>query len=135
MPTPPGNARKLSDLYDAFSDFTGKSPQATDIRDLIATVSLRQPNVITAALSPYSAVETDGLIKVDASGGPVTINLPAITIMAKLDTIVKKIDASANAVTIATLDGSTIDGASSITLTTQWQASRLLCDSLNWLTW
>lgn len=78
MPTPPGNARKLSDLYDA---------------------------------------------------------LPVIAVMSKLDTIVKKIDSSANAVTVATLDGSTIDGGASASLTTQWQALRLIADTANWLTW
>lgn len=135
MPTPPGTARPLSALYDAFSDFTTKPAQNADIRDLIATIGLRQPKNVNASMSPYQAAETDGLILVDASGGPVTVNLAAIAAMAKLEVILKKTDASANAVTVATTDGSTIDGAASISLTTQWQASRLVTDANNWFTW
>jgi hypothetical protein len=133
MPTPPGTARKLSDLYDAFSDAVQAGNSA--IRDLIATVSLRQPKTVTAAMSPYQAAEVDGLILVDASGGPVTVNLAPITTMAKLDCIVKKIDATGNAVTIATADGTTIDGGASVALAAQWNASRLITDGVNWFSW
>lgn len=67
----------------------------------------------------------------DASGGAFTVNLP--TVADDLWINIKKIDSSANAVTI---DPNSvlvsIDGNSTITLSSQWEAVDLYCDGSNW---
>lgn len=63
-------------------------------------------------------------VEVDASGGPVTITLPDSTGAGVNGRIynVKKVDNSANAVTIARSGADTIDGVTSQSLTAQWQS-------------
>ena len=59
-------------------------------------------------------------IWVDASAGAVTLGLPASTGNPMLTFTVKKIDSTANAVTIAAAGTDTIEGAASISLSAQW---------------
>lgn len=63
-------------------------------------------------------------VEVDASGGPVTITLPDSTGAGVNGRIynVKKIDNSGNAVTIQRSGADTIDGATTQSLTAQWQS-------------
>jgi hypothetical protein len=83
--------------------------------------------IITAADSPFVPVKpTDCVLKVDASAGPVVINLPPITAGEHGWMLyIKRIDAVLlNAVTI-NADGAApdlIDGAASITLPAQFQS-------------
>jgi len=67
---------------------------------------------------------------VDASGGPVTITLPAPDSNVRVE--VKKTDASANAVTVATPNSETIDGQSSLTLSAQYTARTIASDGANY---
>ena len=46
--------------------------------------------------------------------------------------LVKKVDASGNAVTIDGAGSDTIDGALTIALSTQYEAVELWCDGTNW---
>lgn len=84
----------------------------------------------------------DHTVLVNASAGPVTITLPDPNASwggkrANQGRIyvIKKIDASANAVTIATAAARTIDGAATISLTSQWQKVQVQADTgsnYNW---
>lgn len=77
---------------------------------------------IATKTSAYTVTDTDSTILVNAVSAPVTISLPnpATANTGELWTI-KKIDSSANAVTIQCVDGtSLIDGAASQSSTTQW---------------
>lgn len=65
---------------------------------------------------------TDGGIEVDASGGPITITLIAVAGNEGRTFIVKKIDASANTVTILPVGADTIDGDASEIILFQWTA-------------
>jgi len=67
---------------------------------------------------------------VDASGGAITITLPAPESAATLT--VKKIDSSGNTVTIATPNSETIDGSSSISLGTQYDVEEITSDGSNY---
>lgn len=58
---------------------------------------------------------------VDATGGAVTVTLPAATNTSKLFSV-KKVDSSANTVTIARAGSDTIDGATSYVLNVQYEA-------------
>ena len=66
----------------------------------------------------------------DASGGAITVTLPAPDV--NLNVTIKKIDGSANGVTIATPGTETIDGQASVTVTSQYIARTLTSDGTNY---
>jgi hypothetical protein len=69
----------------------------------------------------------------DATSGNITLSLPPATGCDGFDIVVKKIDSSANAVTIdvAETDG-TIDGQASIVIDAQYDSYSFVCDGSNW---
>jgi len=80
----------------------------------------------------YDILPTDDVLLVDATSGAVTLNLPSPLSVAANNTpfVVKKIDASANAVTIAS--GDNIDGAGTLALTTQYETYTFFTDGITW---
>lgn len=68
----------------------------------------------------------------NAIGGAIQITLPPVKKGFRVN--VKKIDASANAVTVAGIGGATIDGVASLSITTQWYSYTLVSDGSNWYT-
>jgi len=80
----------------------------------------------------YSMIWADEAILADAGGGAITITLPNPASYPNYEVTIKKIDSSANEVTIAPHDTETIDGASSLTLANQNDAVRLRSDGTNW---
>jgi hypothetical protein len=73
-------------------------------------------------------------VRVDASGGAVTITLPDAQRFIGRRFTIKKIDASAHAVTIQGLNGQTIDGAASESSHNEWAVFRLYSTGDNWET-
>lgn len=82
---------------------------------------------VAAKTADYTLTATDGTITVDATAGNVTITLPAASASVGQLYRIKRIDASGNTVTIARVGADTIDGATSVALTTQWQAKTIQC--------
>ena len=80
---------------------------------------------VNFAASPYTVVSTDSVVSVDASGGTVVINLPATTGTGREITF-KKMDSTANAVTVTRAGADLIDGATTAVLTAQYAASKLI---------
>lgn len=83
----------------------------------------------------YTVVEADRdkLIKVDATSGAVTISLlAAATAGDGFQLAIKKVDSSANAVTIDGNGSETIDGSLTLSLSIQYQVAILTCDGSNW---
>lgn len=68
--------------------------------------------------SPYAALPEDEYIECDATSGNIVVDLPAVS-NGKVF-IVKKVDASANTVTVDGNGAETIDGAATQVLTTQY---------------
>lgn len=86
---------------------------------------------VTTKTANYTATSFDQDILVDATSGPVTINLP--TAVGRTDPItIKKIDSSGNAVTIDGAGSETIDGALTRVLSTQWDYATLLPSGAAW---
>jgi hypothetical protein len=83
--------------------------------------------------SPYTVLATDTEINCDASGGAVTINLPASTGGGKNYFFIKT-DNSANACTVTRAGADTIEGSATVVLTSQYD-SLLLADAAaaSWL--
>lgn len=67
---------------------------------------------------------------VDASGGAVTVTLPDPDRNVRVE--VKKTDPSANSVTVATPGSETIDGQSSLTISSQYAARTIGSDGSNY---
>jgi hypothetical protein len=72
------------------------------------------------------------IVLVNASGGPATITLPSAASIAGKRFVVKKIDFSANAVTIQGVGGQTIDGSSTISITAPQGVRTIVSDGANW---
>jgi hypothetical protein len=80
------------------------------------TVYQQVPTITTVTSSvTLPAIRANTIILANASGGAITVTLPADSVQAL--TTVKKTDSSANVVTVS----GTIDGASSVVLTRQYQ--------------
>ena len=77
----------------------------------------------------YTASDGE-IVLVDASGGAVTITLPTPSASARVR--VKKIDASSNVVTVQPSGSETIDGASSHTISQQYETYEYVSDGTNW---
>lgn len=83
----------------------------------------------------YTVVESDRdkLIKVDATSGAVTISLlAAATAGNGFQIAIKKVDSSGNSVIIDGNSSETIDGALTLTLSSQYQVAILTSDGFNW---
>lgn len=70
------------------------------------------------------------VVFVDAASNPVTVTLPAAEDGRTI--LFKRLDATANAVSIATPGSETIDGLASEPLNDQYDAHRLVSDGVNW---
>ena len=75
--------------------------------------------------SPYTLVSEVGYLRCNAVGGAMTVNLPAAIGKGRLVTI-KKIDSSANAVTIDGNSSETIDGATTYSLAAQYDVVQMI---------
>lgn len=85
--------------------------------------------LVTSQTSAYTASNYDAVLA-DVSGGGFSVTLPAAS--TDVHVIVKKTDSSSNQVTIATPNAETIDGQSSITLSTQFASRSIVSDGTNY---
>jgi parallel beta-helix repeat protein len=97
------------------------SNQAANCIDIGASVQ---------TVSADTTVSFQETVLVNASGGPRTITLPKPA-NGRIVTI-KKIDSSANTVTIQNNSGETIDGAAAYSLPAQWSTMTVGSDGTNW---
>lgn len=74
----------------------------------------------------------DYLILANAAAGAVTVRLPIASDNLGRALVIKKIDASANVLTIDGFGSELIDNGATIALTTQYSSSRLLSDGAAW---
>jgi hypothetical protein len=78
----------------------------------------------------YTATISDYMIIVDASGGNVTITLPSASGVYRREYVIKKVDSSANTVTVAS--ASLVDGASTFTMYSQYYSVKVKSDASTW---
>jgi hypothetical protein len=84
------------------------------------------------ATASTSAVMGDYLILADATAGAVTVTLPPVGESIGALIVVKKSDASANAVTVDANGSETIDGATTVALTAQYDAVTVVSNGVEW---
>lgn len=87
---------------------------------------------ITDSDSPYTASSTDFLIVCDCTSGAITVNLPASNESLGRMINIKKIDSSANAVTVDGSGAETIDDSATLSISTQYDSYTLMNDQSEW---
>jgi hypothetical protein len=68
----------------------------------------------------------------DATSAAFTVTLPKAALHPRRDLIVKKVDASGNAVTVEADGAETIDGAANVSLSGQWDFVQVISDGTSW---
>lgn len=96
------------------------------IRRLLAT-----PKTVAASTT---LLATHTTVLVDATGGAVTITLPPVSQHPSRVYTIKKVDVSANAVTVTANAAETIDGSNTYSLATQWKSVTVISDGTQWYT-
>lgn len=84
----------------------------------------------TETTGDYTATTEDNVIKCNASTANITVTLP--TVSDGLTYNIKKIDSSANIVTILASGGALIEGVASIDIETEGDCYTILSDGTNW---
>lgn len=85
----------------------------------------------TTVTTTYTA-STFNVILANATSGAFTVTLPSAASSANLAYIIKKIDSTANVVTIMGNGADTIDGVNTQPLNTQWQSYIMISNGTSW---
>lgn len=88
----------------------------------------------TIAFNNHLINLAEGIVLMNASSAPLTVVLPDATTVIEREITIKKNDSSANVVTIATSASQTINGASTTTLSSQYESITVVSNGSNWLT-
>lgn len=139
-PTSPVNGDIWSTTTGFFFRQNGTTVQFADLSSTqtLAAKTLTNPllngkrAVITTRTSAYTATTSDHTIICNATTAAFTVTLPTAVGNTGQMYSIKKIDASANAITIATTSSQTIDGVTTRTLSTQYQGVTVQSDGANW---
>jgi len=132
------NALELLEQYslpaNIQSDITALQQEVSNLSSQISVLSASStymnPVTVTNGDSPYPASQRQ-LILVDTSGGAVVIDLPASSTAIRWPIMVKVIDATST----VTIDGNgseTIDGATTLVLSSLWDSAVLYNDGTGW---
>lgn len=87
---------------------------------------------VTTQTATYLALASDNVILSNATSGAMLVNLPAASAQIGQTYNIKKIDASANTVTITPNGPDLIDGAGSVVMNIQYQSYQIVSDGTNW---
>lgn len=88
---------------------------------------------VTTVTTTYTASIQDCVIECDATSAIFTVTLPAASTISGHIYFIKKIDSSANAITITPNGSDKIDGAGTYSLSTQYQLLTIVSDGTNWI--
>ena len=86
-----------------------------------------------AKTAAYTVTATDYTVAANASTGALSITLPTSVGITGKVYVVKKMDSTANVVTVATTSSQTIDGATTRALSLQYDAISVQADGANWI--
>lgn len=95
--------------------------------------SIKIKENVASKTTTYTATIFETLISCDASGGAFTVNLPAASLVTGKHYYIKKTDSSFNIITIDPNGSETIDGSTTTTLNTQYEAIKIVSNGSNWI--
>jgi hypothetical protein len=116
-------------------EITGANNQVAAIRG--GTITFSSPENYLTKSANYTVTTSDCFkaFDVDASGGTVTLSLPAAaTAAAGFCFVVRKSDSSSNAVVIDPNGAELIDGAATLSIALQYGTMRVVCTGTAWIT-
>jgi hypothetical protein len=116
----------------AIEDLAGSTAYTVSLTALptLAATTVRSPTgTVTGS---YSVTASDYLILADASGGAVTINLPAAASNKGRTLFIKKVDSGTNTVTIDPNGAELIDGAATYASAIPNLTTQIVCDGAGW---
>lgn len=93
----------------------------------------RHPVEVVSVTASYTMLDIDLIVKMDATDGDRTVFLPSAKAREGRKAGVKKIDSSANLVVIDPDGTETIDGSTTISLTSENAYREMVSDGTNWV--
>jgi len=90
------------------------------------------PHTITTVTSAYTILDTDEILLLDAAAGAFTATLPAAAGISGRSYTLKRINSGTNIPIVAAAGTETIDGASSVNLSSAFQVVRIVSDGAKW---
>jgi len=82
--------------------------------------------------SPYNASRNDRTIRCNCTGGVIVVNLPTAATSIGRQYVVKKVDASSNAVTLTPYGAETIEGEATLSLDAQYGIATIQSNGTSW---
>lgn len=120
-------------LVVKFTDHSGTSTEKLKVRaDGRTIINGSLSWHITSVSSNTTLTAADGTVIVDATGGAVTINLPDASTVEGIIYVIKKVDASANNVTIDGNGSQTIDGSLTKATNVQYKSFQIQALGSSW---
>ena len=119
------NKRSLPDQPEEMKDFLGRELNVIDRAIKSATLTPTR-----AVAADFTVTLDDEVVVVDATAGALTITLPNVRRAWGRKFFVKKVDASANVVTVGS--ASLIDGATTFPLNVQYESVTVLSNGTTW---
>jgi hypothetical protein len=123
----------MSNANTAVSLVGLNSPQGVLVSSLTQDELLTRTRTNVFADTPVTVLATDSVLLCNAVGGAITYNLPAVATSPNKTYTMKKIDAAGG--NACTLDGNaseTIDGATTLATSTQWEAFTITNNGTAW---
>lgn len=118
--------------YEADNSATMRRQVEQNFEDLyIATSRALTQRAFVRVTENSEVGEENDTVLADATDGAITLSLPAASVQ-NSELCIKKIDATANTVTIAADGSDLIDGSSTLILGTQYDAVRIASDGDGW---
>lgn len=108
-----------------------KTNEGTIVREEFTALPDNYTTVITVT-TDLTVGRDDSTVLADASGGAITLTLKSIASFKGKRYSIKKIDSSANAVTIAFAGSETADGQTTLTLSSQYDSVTLAAGPSEW---
>jgi len=88
---------------------------------------------VKSVTANYTATASDRVILCDATSNSITVSLPSASGITGRVYTIKKVDSSTNTVTVDPAGTETIDGASTYSLSSQWDFVTIVSDGSNWV--
>lgn len=93
---------------------------------------IQRKREVSTKTTAYTITLGDDVVLVDATSGAITITLPLVAPYVGIAYTIKKIDSSANAVTVDGNGAETIDGAATASLAAQWDTVTVVSNGTAW---
>lgn len=119
------------DLFNVSEDQGGGSYDSKKLQFQTLKFEINSLSIQTKS-STYTLTLADDVILADASGGGFSVNLPAANTAIGKVFDVKKIDSTGNAVTLDGNGSETIDGMTTLDITSQYVSIKIISDGSGW---